>query len=128
MTGSPVISADRKKLFYCTDGALRCLELDTGLNRLLREMRYSYQVVSQLHCNDTVLQCGFEDDYGNWHTLFISTENGETLYDTQNDLTLWTSGSTYLAVNAVGDYREYLTGCDADSPSVLLIDGYQSNV
>ena len=128
MTGRPVISADRKKLFYCTDGALRCLELDTGLNRLLREMRYSYQVVSQLHCNDTVLQCGFEDDYGNWHTLFISTENGETLYDTQNDLTLWTSGSTYLAVNAVGDYREYLTGCDAASPSVLLIDGYQSNV
>ena len=34
ISGTPALSADRQKLYYCTADALRCIDLETGLDRM----------------------------------------------------------------------------------------------
>lgn len=127
-TGQPILSADRKTLYYCTDSALRAIDLDTGLDKLLRDMHFPYQSLDALHCGDTVLKCGVLDEYGNWYNLFISTETGETLYETQKEITLWTAGQNYFALCSDGSYQELLTGTGDQAPAALLCDSYQVTV
>ena len=86
LTGTPMLSYDRKELYYCTDNALRCLDLDTGISRMLKEMAYDYQDVSGLLLEDSVVACTVSDEY-NWQMLYISTHTGAIL-EQQVDMVL----------------------------------------
>lgn len=121
--GSPALSADRKHLYYCTASQLRCLDLETGLDKLLKEMFFPQQALTALHCDDTVLECSVVDDYGNQYGLYISAETGGTVWETiDDDVTLWTWGEYYFASHYDGAYQELLTGFALQEPMMLLGD------
>ena len=50
VTGQPALSADRKQLYYFTADALRSIDLDSGIDRLVRQMAFQHQFVNRLHC------------------------------------------------------------------------------
>ena len=110
MVGTPALSANRKNLYYCTGDALRTVELDSGLNMLLREMAGTGHRITGLHCADMIVACEATDSYGTTQTLFISAENGRTLYETSDFLELTTHGSRYFARYQEGMYAQLLTG------------------
>ena len=110
MIGSPALSANRKNLYYCTENALRAIELDTGLNVLLREMATTDHRIIGLHCADMIVACQATDSYGTLQTVFISAENGRTLWETSDSLDLVTMGSRYFARHLDRIYPELLTG------------------
>ena len=110
MIGSPALSANRKNLYYFTENALRTIELDTGLNMLLREMASIDQQITGLHCADMIIACQTTDSYGASQTLFVSAENGRTLWETSDFLELATMGSRYFVRHLDGFYPELLTG------------------
>ena len=110
MVGTPALSANRKKLYYCTENALRTVELDTGLNILLREMDTGDHRITGLHCSDMIVACEASDPHGAQYSLFVSAENGRTLYETADPLDLTTQGSRYFARHQDGTYSELLTG------------------
>ena len=110
MIGSPALSANRKNLYYCTANALRTIELDTGLNILLREMASIEHQIIGLHCADMIIACQTTDSYGVSQTLFVSAENGRTLWETSDSLELATMGSRYFVRHLDGSYPELLTG------------------
>lgn len=118
--GNVALSADWKLLYYCTADALRVLDLETGLDRLLKEMHFPCQELTSLHCGDTVLECSATYDDGNQYTLFFSAETGELLYETQGDVPLWTQGDLYFATHMDGEYRELISGSQHFGPSVLV--------
>ncbi|MBP3673172.1 MAG: hypothetical protein J6J18_05010 [Oscillospiraceae bacterium] len=121
--GAPVLSADRKTLYYCTSDALRALDLETGLHKLLKEMYFEYQTVDGLHCDDTIIECSTADSAGNWNSLFVSAQTGEMLWETPYGIDLTTSGQSYFAVHPDGAYQEMLVGTAGKEPQALCYDG-----
>lgn len=128
IVGPPALSADRKQLYYLTGEALHCIDLETGLDRFLKEITFPQQTLTGLHCNDTILECSVTDSYGNTYGIYISTQNGELLWETlDNDVTLWTHGDAYFAIHYDGEYRELLTG-SADQEPMLLNGAYEAEI
>lgn len=120
--GSPVLSSDRKNLYYCTSDALRVLDLETGLHKLLKEMYFEFQSVTRLHRNDSIIECSTSDSVGNWNCLFLSARTGEMVWETPDGLVLTTNGDSYFAVHPDGSYRELLVGTVGQEPLALYYD------
>lgn len=128
ISGMPALSADRQQLYYCTADALRCMNLETGLDRLVKEMYFYGQCPTALLYDDTVISCAYEDDDGNDCQLFISTQTGELLNETFHDITIWTHGTSYFAQNMDGVYPELLIGDSEQGPTLLTPHTYGSTV
>lgn len=108
--GNPVLSSDRKTAYYCTKDALYAFDLENNLQKLLREMKHEQQSVVKLHLNDSVAECSVEDAQGRTTTLFLSTQNGQTIYESNTSIDLDTAGDTFFAVCTEGANREFLLG------------------
>ena len=126
--GMPALTADRRSLYYCTKNALRCIDTDTGLDRYLKEMTYPDQRVTALHCDDTVICCAVTDETGTAYQLYISTENGQLLQQSDGDTRLWTDGFSYFAIHRDGIYPELLTGDSEQGPTLLAVDTFERSV
>lgn len=125
VVGSPALSADRKQLYYFTAENLRCLDLETGLDRMIREIFFPWQTLDGLHLDDTVLECSVQDSDGNRYGYYISTETGETLWEALgDDVTLWTQGNSYFAAHLDGEYLELLSGAPGQEPTLLTSADY----
>ena len=109
MGDHPVLSADGQLVYYYDAQTLRCLELRSGISRLLKESRYDKQQVQGLHFDDEVLECRVSDAVGD-KTLFISTETGETLFETQTPVELLSQGQEYFARWREGEQELLLFG------------------
>lgn len=124
--GSPALTADRKTLYYCTPEALRAIDLETGLDKLLKEMRFPSQTIKALHCNATILECSVVDGNYVWSNLFVSSQTGETLVQTDGSTSVHTYGDSYFASHYDGAYLEYLTGSADHGPTLLNADPYST--
>lgn len=108
--GSPVMSADRQKVYYCTEEAVRVLDLETGISRLLMEIRYAQQSAESLLLNETVLKCRFTDEDGGEKWLFISTKDGSLLREIREDVEIVAPGDHFYAVTRDGAMRTLVFG------------------
>ena len=126
--GNPALSADRLSLYYCTADALRCIDLETGLDRLVKELYFMRQIPAALHCDDTIITCSAEDRDGNQSILYISTETGQLLWESFLDIQLWTDGSFYFALHRSGIYQELLIGDSEQGPTLLTPHTYNPTV
>ena len=104
LTGMPLLSRDGRSIYYCTDSAIRVLDADSGISRVLKEAAYPVQSVSGLLLNDTILQISITESDGTWRTLFLSTDNGQLKHSAEGNILPETSGTHYFL----------------SSPSVLL--------
>ena len=96
LTGMPLLSRDGRSLFYCTASAIRVLDVDSGISRVLKEAAYPVQSVSGLLLNDTILQVSITESDGTWRTLFLSTENGQLKHSAEGNILPETSGTHYF--------------------------------
>ena len=119
MVGSPVLSGNRMQLYYCTADAVRVYDMETGLDRLLKEISYADQRVKGIYLNDTVLRCQMTDDQGNVHSMFLSTATGEILSQVWQELELTTLGDRYYAMAPEGLLNLRLFGTAGEEPQVL---------
>ena len=109
MTDDPVLSVDGQLVYYYDAQSLRCLELRSGISRLLKESRFTKQQVRKLHFEDAVLECRVSDAGGD-RTLFISTQTGETLFETQTPVELQSRGQEYFVRWREGEQELLLFG------------------
>ena len=124
--GVPALSTDHQLLYYCNAEGLRCIDLESKLDRLLKEMRFKHQTTSALHCNDTVIVCDVEDEEGAHSRLFISAATGILLYETTEEIQLQTCGASYFACCMDGIYPELLIGDSEQGPTLLNPHTYGS--
>lgn len=115
--GVPVLSSNRLKLYYCTQDAIRVLDLETGLDRLLKQIAYTYQTVEGILFDDSVLQCFIADE--NSYTIFISTETGEMIGDPLENQKVTGFGENYYAVLSGGVIQELVYGTLGEEPRML---------
>ena len=119
MVGSPVLSANRMQLYYCTADAVRVYDLETGLDRLLKQVAYPNQCIRGIYLGDTVLRCRMIDDHGNEHAMFLSTATGEIITQVWQELELTTLNDSYYARMPEGILQIRFYGKAGEEPRVL---------
>lgn len=128
--GEPLMSSDRKRVYYCTAESIRVLELETGISRLLMEISYPGQTLEGLLLQDTVLRCRLTEESGEERTLFLSTEDGTSLYETRETIRLVTCEDRYYAtvpegaMNALVFGGEKLEGLNLLLPRDVTADAW----
>lgn len=121
LVGSPILSADRSTLYYCTPTAIRAWNLETGIRRCVKELSYDGQTLTGLHQEGTILQCRIVQD-GSARTLFLAADTGRLLREVPGDVAVVTHGSGYYASVPEGPIQLQLFG-QADGESQLLTPG-----
>ena len=96
LTGMPLLSRDSRSVYYCTASAIRVLDVDSGISRILKEAAYPVQSVSGLLLDDRILQISITEADGTWRTLFLSTENGQLKHSSEGNILPETSGTHYF--------------------------------
>ena len=109
MTALPVLSEDGLLVYYYDQESLRCLELRSGISRLLKESSFPSQRVQSIHFDGQVLECWISDG-GKNRTLFVSTQTGETLFETDGRAGLRSRGQEYYVNWYEGDQELRLFG------------------
>lgn len=122
--GEPALTADLQKVYYCTCDSLRCLDLETGLDRLVKQMYFAEQLPLALHCDDTVVLCNVWDEEETFSRLYISADDGRLLYEDHGELSLTTRGASYFAQHKDGSYTELLLGDTEQGPTLLTPHTY----
>ena len=128
ITGTIALSPGCDLLYYCTESALRVFEPGTGIDRSLTQMDFAAQNLVNLHCRGKVLECRITDAQGCYSTRFISSETGQMLYETKQDLTLWTDSDFYVALRYEDFWPELLSGSYRQGPSSLVTDPQMSGI
>lgn len=113
MTDAPLLTADRKSMYYCAGSNLCVLDMDTGISRVLRQ--HSEELTLEaLQMDGTLVQCRAADG----EILFFSAETGQLVEESGIDLLLETKGTRYLA--ALGQEDGALVFGSTVSPVQML--------
>lgn len=119
--GTPVMTRAGDALYYCTETALRCLETETGITRVVRQLSGSGVTVRELLLEDTVVQCGYWDENLGARYLFLSAATGETLYEGGGELTVRTGEGRYYASFPDGAAPSLVFGVPGEEPQALYL-------
>ncbi len=96
MTGLPLLSRNGRTLFYCTSDAVRALDLESGISRILKEAAYPVQQLSGLLLDDSVVQVTITDTDDQVWTLFLSAQTGQLLRQHSGSILPQTSESGFF--------------------------------
>lgn len=119
LQGVPILSEDRNALYYCTSNGVRVWNLETGIRRQLKEMAFPGQALTGLKLRDSVLVCTVPEGNQN-RTLFLSSQTGGLLYETQGDMRLTGQDGWYCAVLPLGLEQALICGESPDFPMLFL--------
>ena len=75
LSGVPILSDDTNTLYYCTAWSVVAWNLENGIRRTVKEIFYSDQKLTALHCDERFLEC-IVTDGETTKTLLISSDNG----------------------------------------------------
>lgn len=107
--GEPVVDADWSMMYYFTEDELRCLNISTGIDRMLKQISFPLQEIQKLQFDGSMLEC-FVMDEDMAQIMMISTSNGELLYATDEVPTILTQGDRFCATLYDGGIVQYLFG------------------
>ena len=110
ISGSPALASDLRTIYYCVANQVRILDVQSGISRLLKQQNCISQSVTGIFCDDSVLRCRVELTEGRCTDVFISTENGQTLYSGNAVEQLHTYGSSYFAEIRRSSVQELVFG------------------
>lgn len=119
MTGAPVLSADCRKLYYCTGEGIRVLDVEQGISRLLKQTAATKQNAASLLMEDTVLRCFVSGEQG-WEVLYLNVETGELLNRTGIDTDVYSGAGLYYAYTTADDSQSLLFGRAGERTRELL--------
>lgn len=110
MLGEPVLTSDRTRIYYCTSSGVYCLETETGISRLVKEMTFARQYTVGLHMGDTVLQVETMDRDGNTETLFLDSQTGSLLGALPANMRLSSAAEYFYATKPEGALVQMIFG------------------
>ena len=119
LTGQPVLSADRTRIYYCTADAVRVFDTGAGLDRLLKSIAYDQQTVEGVLIRDNILRCGLTDAQGEKTVLFLSTQTGATVAQIRQDVVVASWEDNWYAEIRDGLLKQVLFGVAGETGRAL---------
>jgi len=118
LMGVPILSADRNTLYYCTSGAIRAWDLETGIRRCIKETTFREQTLVGLACGDTVLMCRVTEGRQE-RTLLLETKTGLLKHERTGEMTLCSNDRNYYVSFPTGMTQALLFGEAKQAPKAL---------
>ena len=108
--GVPLLDDRTGEIYYSVAGELRALDPGKSISRLVR--KHNYQTLSLQHAEfgGAVLTCEAETADGKKTTLYISSENGQTLAEGESLSKLYTSSDAFYAQYQEGTITQNIFG------------------
>lgn len=124
-SADPIISKDGNQIFYRVGNEIRAMDITRKISRLVKTLSADKIMLIGCCFDGKILICNVEDDDGNVNTLYISSENGQTL-KTDNELRyLETDEDQYLVERMDGAVLQRITGTlDGDGKLLTILDTY----
>lgn len=119
--GTPLLTRTGEALYYCTASELRCLETETGIRRVVRELAASELTVRELLLDDTVVRCSCVEEDRGLRSLFFDADTGKALYEGSGDLAVWSGEGRYYACFPNGAAPSLVFGVPGEEPRALLL-------
>ncbi len=119
IVGSPVMTEDRAYVYYCTENSVRELDLETGISRMLKEISYPTQTVETVLLDGSVVCLELVED-GSWTSLYLSTENGGTLWEGPDNVALTSDGDSWYAQWLEGILQAFVYSLDGGEEQMLV--------
>lgn len=118
--GEPAISADREKVYFFLEAGLRVLDVETGIARTLTEMAFPYQEVIGLLMEDRVVECSILDAGDALRTLYIDTQSGEVLQESDSTMLVSSWGDRFYGAYSQDGMDTVLFGQAGERIQTLL--------
>ena len=107
---SPVVSQDGKQIYYCMGNEIRAVDITRKLSRLVKTQNVEKQTLVGTCFDGKILVCNAKNATGVAETLYISTENGQTLKKENDIRKLYTYENSYLAERMDGVIFQRIVG------------------
>ncbi len=127
LIGGVWVSPGWDVVYYCTSSGLRAMDLETGISRLVTEQHTSGQSVTGVFLDGKVIRCEIREPDDTILTRYISSENGEILWEGSNLTNLHTAGDRWFAVLDQGPVQELLFN-QGDSIRNLWLEVTESGI
>lgn len=115
LVGSPLMSADRKRVYYCTAHSVWELTLETGINRMIKEVSEDLETVRGLLLEDTVLNCAMADG----KQIFLAVENGKSLWQGPEEIRVCSDGENWYAKVPESVVDTYVFGREGETRMLI---------
>lgn len=122
MTGDPVLSDDGKAVFYCRGQELRALDLQQGIDRLIRSHTCASQEILGSYFEGKVIRCSLTREDGSVTDIFVDAQSGGILRENTGITELTTDGEDYYLCQQDGVTVRYICG-KRDGQALQLISG-----
>lgn len=119
MVGNVCLSPDWTTLYYCTQTAIRALDIRSGTSRMLKEQGSAWQSITGLFLNGTALRCEAKHADGTVRISLISTENGTLLREDAMLSTLICPADRYFITSDVTCVPQLIFGTIGSDPQLL---------
>ena len=116
---TPIISLDGNSVYYCTGQEIRVYEVEHRVSRLLKSHTYTSQKLVDTYFDGKILACNVTDEVAGELTVYISTENGETLSTGVGIQELYSGNDQYLVVRSDGVVEQRIVGSLEGEPKLL---------
>ena len=93
MIGAPIISQTLDQVYFCTSGAIRVLDIKTGISRLLRQQQGAWNTLDQLLFDGAVLSY---PDVTTEKTVYLDPATGALLDTAEGIQWMQTAGENYI--------------------------------
>lgn len=113
--GSVLLTEDWDRLYYCTADGVQSLDMDTGICRTIAYREEDWLGVNCVFM-DTMLSCNIQQPDGTVGTLIISSETGQTLWETGKVSQLSSSSDLYFCKMTSDTLEEWVFGWGGDQP------------
>ena len=118
--GAALLSSDFTKVYYGTETAVRVIEVDKGITRLLREGSAGVRTLLGLEFGDTVLRLTLETETA-LLPYFIDTQTGADADIQFSAEDIWTTGQTGYFIHSAGMVDAYVFGVRNGTPKQLQL-------
>ena len=117
MQGQPVIAPDGETVFYCVGGEIYELQVMQKISRMLKSHSYPEQTLTGCYFEGDIISCQAEPG----KTLYISTQTGQTLYEQNDILALYTYEDQYIALCNGISTQQLIVGTENETPQQLRV-------
>lgn len=117
-----VIAQSGNQIFYTLEKEIRSIDISRKLSRLVKTLSTEKCDLIGSCFGGKILICETEDIEGKRNTLYISTENGQTVRTDNSILALATCEESYLAERMDGVVHQRIVGALNIEPKQLLVD------
>lgn len=124
LEGYPILTEDRKQLYYCTPSGVRCMDMESGISRLIKEMTFDIQSIADILLDGSVLAVCVTDGVSNTETLYLDAQTGALVYALREDMQLKSNGEYYYAIDTEGLVDQMLFGRAGEEPTQLTPENY----